>query len=313
MSLDFQSIPCGRAPGEARASRRFSGAEAPGRSGVTVIESQRALLRRHEIRPVKRRGQHFLVDGNLARAIAADVSALGPRVLELGAGGGALTLPLLDLCEHVTALEVDRRLCALLREEFAARSGFALLEGDLGRLDWPAVLAQAGPRPVVAGNLPYVLTSEVLFALAEQQTAIRGAVLMVQKEVADRLTARPGGRDHGVLAVIMGSLFEVTLQRTVPAEVFWPQPDVASAVVRLVPSSAWPAAEYRAFLATVKMLFQHRRKQLGTALRRQFGLQDAELADLMRAAGCEASQRPEQLAAATWRLLAGQLAARRLV
>jgi len=274
-----------------------------------VTESQLALLRRHGIRPVKRRGQNFLVDGNLARAIAADVAALGPRILELGAGGGALTVHLLDLCERVACVEVDRRLCAILRDEFGGRDGFELIETDLARLDWAAVLDAAGPRPVVAGNLPYVLTSAVLFAVAEHQARVRGAVLMVQKEVADRLTAAPGGRDFGVLAVVMGTLFEVTMLRTVPATVFWPQPDVASALVRLSPRDPWPAARYHAFLGVVKTLFQQRRKQLGSALRRRYGLDEAAINDLSTRVGFAPACRPEQLDLAGWRRLAEALSA----
>jgi 16S rRNA (adenine1518-N6/adenine1519-N6)-dimethyltransferase len=284
-----------------------------GRTRTTVIESQLALLRRHGIRPVKRRGQNFLLDGNLARAIAQEAAALGKRVLELGAGGGALTGPLLDLCDQVTCVEVDRHLCRLLGAEFGDRDGFTLLEADLARLQWAEVLAGAGPRPVVAGNLPYVLTSKVLFALAECQAQTAGAVLMVQKEVAERLIARPGGRDHGLLAVVMGSLFEVSMLRTVPAKVFWPRPEVSSAVVRLLPGEPWPMAEYRSFLATVKPLFQQRRKQLGTALRHLHDLEAADLDQLAREAGCELSQRPEQLSLVVWRQLARALSDRGLV
>ncbi len=274
-----------------------------------MTESQLALLRRHGIRPVKRRGQNFLVDGNLARAIAADVAARSLRVLELGAGGGALTVHLLDLCERVTCVEVDRILCGVLREEYGERDGFALREADLARLDWAEVLEAAGPRPVMAGNLPYVLTSKVLFALADHRDRVAGGVFMVQKEVADRLAAKPGGRDFGVLAVVMGSLFEVTMLRTVPATVFWPQPEVASAVVGLTPREpVWSEDEYRAFLGTVKMLFQQRRKQLGSALRRQYGLDEATVAQLAADADFDPTCRPEQLDQPGWRRLARALA-----
>lgn len=276
-----------------------------------MTESQLALLRRHGIRPVKRRGQNFLLDGNLARSIAADVAALGPVVLELGAGGGALTAHLLELCRRVTAVEVDRKLCDLLRSEFADRAALTLREADLARLDWAEILTAAGPRPVVAGNLPYVLTSKVLFALADHQATVSGAVVMVQKEVAERLAASPGGRDYGVLAVVLGSLFEIDLVRTVPRTVFWPQPDVASAVVRLVPREPWPAGEYACFRDTVKTLFQQRRKQIGSALRRQYELDDTAVADLAGQADFAPADRPEQLDLATWRRLARALAARR--
>ncbi|MEZ4387790.1 MAG: 16S rRNA (adenine(1518)-N(6)/adenine(1519)-N(6))-dimethyltransferase RsmA [Candidatus Krumholzibacteriia bacterium] len=273
-------------------------------------ESQLTLLRRHGIKPVKRRGQNFLLDGNLARAIAQDTARLGPCVLELGAGGGALTVHLLDLCERVTCVEVDRKLCALLRDEFGDRPGFGLREDDLARLDWPALVAAAGPRPVVAGNLPYVLTSKVLFALADLREQVAGGVFMVQREVADRLVAVPGSRDYGVLAVVMGSLFAIELVRTVPASVFWPQPEVTSAVVSLVPRGGWPDAEYAPFLRTVKTVFQQRRKQLGSALRRLLDLDDAQVAAVTEAADVDPVLRAEQVPPARWRQLAAELAAR---
>lgn len=279
--------------------------------GERVSESQLALLRRYAIRPVKRRGQNFLLDGNLARAIAVDVCQVATQVLELGAGGGALTGPLLDLGAKVTSVEIDRHLCALLRQELGQRSGFELVETDLGRLDWPQILAQAGPRPVVAGNLPYVLTSVVLFALAEHRDALAGAVLMVQREVAERLTAAPGGRDYGVLAVVLGSVFAVQILRAVPPTVFWPQPEVESAVVRMLPGAAWSAAEYQEFVATVKTLFGQRRKQISAALRRSYGLSTDEVATLAAAVGFLPSDRPEQLEPDVWRRLSRELAARR--
>jgi 16S rRNA (adenine1518-N6/adenine1519-N6)-dimethyltransferase len=250
------------------------------------------------------------VDGNLARAIASDVAALGPRVLELGAGGGALTVHLLDLCDQVVCVEIDRKLCGLLTAELGDTPGFRLHEGDLARLDWPALVTQAGPSPVIAGNLPYVLTSKVLFALAEMRERIAGGVFMVQKEVADRLVAGPGSRDYGVLGVVMGSLFAIELVRTVPAAVFWPQPEVVSAVVRLVPRGGWSDAEYTPFLATVKTLFQQRRKQLGSALRRLLVLSDAQVADVASAVGIDPTLRAEQIPAERWRELAAQLDSR---
>ncbi len=276
-----------------------------------MSESQLALLRRHGIKPVKRRGQNFLLDGNLARAIAVDVAALGDRVLELGAGAGALTRPLLDLELQVTAVEVDRNLAAILREDLGERASFRLLEADLSRLDWAETIAGAGPRPVVAGNLPYVLTSVVLFALADHRDAHGGAVLMMQKEVAARLAATPGSRDYGVAAVVMRSLFDVEVLRIVPPTVFWPQPEVDSAVVRLSAGAPWAETEYRPFVATVKALFGHRRKQLGAILRRVYDLTAAEAEAVAAAAGCAPADRPEQLDLPTWRRLAGQLAARR--
>ena len=270
--------------------------------------SQSALLRAHGIRPVKRRGQNFLLDANIAQAIAAEALTLGREVLELGAGAGALTGPLLAGGAAVTAVEVDRKLCAVLREEYGELPGLRLVEADLARLDWGATLAEVGRRPVVAGNLPYLLTSVVLFALAEQRERVAGAVLMMQREVADRLCAAPGGRSYGVLAALLGAVFTARVVRTVSPTVFWPRPEVASAVVRLTPvAESWPEPEWRRYEATVKALFGQRRKKVGTLLRSRFDLTAAQVVETAGRAGIDPDARPETLPVARLRALAAAL------
>ncbi len=269
--------------------------------------SQQSLLRDYGIRPVKRRGQNFLVDTNLARAIAQDSLELGDDVLELGAGGGALTVHLLETPGKVVCVEIDRNLCALLTAEYGDLPNFKLLEGDLAKLDWAGAISLAGVKPVVAGNLPYVLTSKVLFALADHRDVISGAVFMVQKEVAERMVATCGGRDFGILAVVLGSIFDIRISRTVPSSVFWPKPDVESAIVQLVPSGSWSDEEFRQFLAVVKALFQQRRKKLRTQLRSHFKLTQDEMSALAQDANLDLDLRPEQLDALSWRRMAGLL------
>jgi len=274
--------------------------------------SQLDLLRAYGIRPVKRRGQNFLLDANLARAIAGDVLALGTDVLELGAGAGALTGPLLAAGAAVTAVEVDRRLCNLLRREFGDRPRLRVVEADLRRLDWRTTLDLAGAHPVVAGNLPYVLTSSVLFALTEWREKIAGAVVMVQREVADRIAAAPGQKDYGLLAALLAPVLTARIVRTVPPDVFWPRPEVASAVVRLTPRAgdAWTGEEYDGYRTVAKALFGQRRKKVGTLLRSQFGLTAAEAEVIAGGAGIDPHARPEQIGPPELRRLAGALGRR---
>jgi len=280
--------------------------------------SQQALLRDYGIKPVKRRGQNFLVDGNLARSIARDTLALGTCVLELGAGGGALTIHLLAAAKMVLCVEVDRNLCALLQSEFGERANFQLMEADLAKLDWFATVAATGERPVIAGNLPYVLTSKVLFALADLRAVTSGAVFMVQKEVAERMIATPGGKDFGILAAIMGAVFDLRIIRTVPSSVFWPKPDVASAIVSLVPKSRpedlWSDDEFANYRQTVKTLFGQRRKTLRNQLRHHYDMSgeavDAFGAKLAIDSTIDLERRPEQCSIADFRLIAAALAAR---
>ncbi|MCP4290725.1 MAG: ribosomal RNA small subunit methyltransferase A [bacterium] len=272
-----------------------------------MTRSQQSLLREYGIKPVKRRGQNFLIDTNLARAIAQDSLDLGQDLLELGAGGGALTIHLLEKARRVVCVEVDRNLCALLRSEYGQRDDFELVEGDLAKLDWQTTLKLAGDKPVVAGNLPYVLTSKVLFAIADHRQVVSGAVFMVQKEVAERLVATCGSRDFGILAVIMGSIFDIRICRTVPSSVFWPRPDVESAVVQLVPRGFWPEQEYLQFVAVVKVLFQQRRKKLRTQLRSHFSLSAEDINQLAADLKIDVELRPEQLDRESWRRLAALL------
>lgn len=270
--------------------------------------SQQELLRSHGVRPVKRRGQNFLVDGNMARAIANDVISLGTDVLELGAGGGALSFPLLEAGARVVAVEVDRNLCAILRAETAGEARFRLLEADIASLDWDSALATAGVRPVMAGNLPYVLTSEVLFALADWRDRVAGAIFMVQHEVAQRLTADPGSRAYGVLAVLLGSLFEIEVVRQVPPAVFWPRPEVTSAVVRLVPGDTdWSPEAFERFRALVRKLFQQRRKKVGKLLRQLHGVSEATARDWLERADIDPGDRPEHISREAFRTLAAMV------
>jgi len=269
-----------------------------------VKENQNALLRRYGIKPVKRRGQNFLIDTNLARAIAEDTVAVSTRVLELGSGAGALTLHLLERAEKVVCVEVDRHLCRLLETEYGELPQFQMMEGDLAKLDWAAAVADAGKKPVIAGNLPYVLTSKVLFALADLRNTTSGGVFMVQKEVAERLVAGPGSRDFGVLAAVLGSLFNIQIIRHVPPSVFWPRPEVASAVVRLTPADRWEDDEYAFYTQVVKTLFLQRRKKLRTQLRTHFDLSGEEADIIAASAGADPNARPEQIAAENLRQLA---------
>jgi 16S rRNA (adenine1518-N6/adenine1519-N6)-dimethyltransferase len=272
-----------------------------------VSRSQQEVLRHYGIRPVKRRGQNFLLDGNLARAIAGDALALGDEVLELGAGGGALTVHLLAGARSVACVEVDRELIALLQAEFGDHPGFRAVAGDLTKLDWDEALAAAGQRPVIAGNLPYVLTSLVLFKAAELRSRIAGAVFMIQKEVAERLTSTPGGRDYGILSILMGSVFDIRMVRTVPASVFWPRPQVQSAVVSLTPAGDMGDDEFDHLREVVKKVFGQRRKKLVSQLRTQFSLEPAEAESLAREAGLDPEARPEQITPEGYRSLAGLL------
>lgn len=269
------------------------------------MSSQMEILRKYEIRPVKRRGQNFLIDGNMCRTIADEIMSISNNVLELGAGAGAITLPLLQLGAFLTAVEIDRHLCELLRSETKGFSNFNLIEHDLAKLDWHEMITQAGEMPVVAGNLPYVLTSEVLFALADLRDKISGAHFMMQYEVAERMIASEGGKDFGVLAIVLGSIFDIELVRAVPASVFWPQPKVKSALIVMKRNnSSWTDKQLQQFRDVVRVIFTRRRKKISTIIRSSFKLDSEKTDQLLESVGISRDLRPEQINKELFRKLA---------
>jgi 16S rRNA (adenine1518-N6/adenine1519-N6)-dimethyltransferase len=213
----------------------------------------------------KRLGQHFLGD---AAVVAAIVEAIDPRpgqaLVEIGPGLGALTAPLLARCGALDVIELDRDLAARLRQ----RPGLGVIEADVLRVDFGA-LAQAGGQPLrVVGNLPYNISTPILFHLLDAAAHWRDAHLMLQKEVVTRMAAAPGGRNYGRLSVMLQWRCRIEPLFEVPPSAFEPPPRVDSAVVRLRPLAAPPAVNARLLGELVALAFSQRRKLLRHTLGR---------------------------------------------
>ncbi len=230
--------------------------------------SPRILLRRLSLRPKKAWGQHFLLHPHQARRI---VDALGPTgdevVVEIGAGLGALTV-FLAQARKVVALERDPALAAFLREDLLAEApGVEVLCQDVLEFDFLRLSRDSGRALKVVGNLPYQITSPLLFKLIEERTGIGQAVLMVQQEVGDRLLAPPGTKDYGILSVLVRYHFLLTRLFSLTPANFYPPPRVASVVLSLHPGSTTPPARDEALLSrVVKGAFATRRKTLNNTL-----------------------------------------------
>ncbi|MCU0661355.1 MAG: 16S rRNA (adenine(1518)-N(6)/adenine(1519)-N(6))-dimethyltransferase RsmA [Myxococcota bacterium] len=232
-----------------------------------LFQDPRTILKRHGLFPKKSFGQNFLVSPRAVLAIGrACVDEIGREVIEIGPGVGTLTHALLGLGAHVTAIEQDRDMCALLRAEYPDSTTLELLETDAAAFDYAAAVAQR-PR-VIAGNLPYHITGLILRQLLGLRQGLLRAVLMVQKEVADRLLAPPSTKDRGALSVLAQARFHVTKLQSVPPGAFHPPPKVHSAVVRLVPlpEPMHVPLPFSAFEAAVHAAFSARRKTLRNAL-----------------------------------------------
>ena len=242
-------------------------------------------------RAKRRLGQHFLTDPRLLGRIADAVGAgAGDTVLEIGPGPGGLTAALAKRAGRLVAIEKDRDLVPSLRERFPEAT---FVEADALDADWQAL---AGPRFLVAGNIPYNITSPLIDKALEPPRPER-IVFLVQKEVADRVTARPGGPAYGALSVGVQSVARAERLFTVPAGAFQPRPKVDSAVLRLTPLAEplVSAEEQGSFRRLVVGLFGFRRKQLARGLRELTGWEAARVAGLLEGLGIRTEVRPEVL------------------
>ena len=225
-----------------------------------------SLLRHIQVSPVKSLGQNFLHDRNLARSIVDELRLeTGDYVVEIGPGLGALTEHLLAAGATVLALEKDGRLASFLRGRYPSP---ALEVRHVDALKFDVSTLFTRPRVKLIGNLPYYVASELLHRFLEYPSPISLAVLMLQKEVVDRLIARSGTKEYGALTVLMQQHHQIRYLRKVPAEVFIPRPDVDSALVSIEPRqpSDLPAYDKEMLVALVRQGFSQRRKQLGKLL-----------------------------------------------
>jgi 16S rRNA (adenine1518-N6/adenine1519-N6)-dimethyltransferase len=260
-------------------------------------------LRRHGVRPRKELGQHFLVDPRaIERIVQVVAPGPGAAVVEFGAGIGVLTERLLAAGARVVAVELDDDLARILEAELGGRAGFTLLHADLAGLDLHAVRRELGAERIhLAGNLPYQLTSTVLFGLLELEEHLEDAVLMVQREVAERIVAAPGSRVYGITSVLLGAYHDVRIEARLKPGAFLPPPRVESALIRIAAKRGGPALPWGArapFTHLVKSVFNERRKVLRNTLKKFYGLDAAGLEACEAGSGVDLRRRPESLGVA---------------
>jgi 16S rRNA (adenine1518-N6/adenine1519-N6)-dimethyltransferase len=259
------------------------------------------MLAAHDLRAKKQLGQNFLSDPSTAQMIMRRAElAHGEVVLEIGAGLGALTLPLALVARRVFAVEKDGALARLLQGELQAAgvTNVDVIEADALSLDIAALCGPAG-RLVVFGNLPYNISSQVVVKLIEARHCISRAVLMFQKELAERLLARPGGKDYGRITAMLQYCAQVRLLAEVGAKSFFPSPKVDSAVLEIAfpAHPAHPARDEALLFRLIAAAFGKRRKTLKNALSASaLGLRADEAAALLARAGIDPARRAETLA-----------------
>lgn len=250
--------------------------------------------------PKSKLGQNFLRDhAAIRRIVAALGDCSASTVVEIGPGRGALTRELLQTAAHVVAVEVDPALVEALRAEFSGEK-LTVVHQDVLAFDFAAAAAQAGERLAVVGNLPYYITSPILSRLAASHAALDRAVLMMQREVADRVCAAPGSRDYGLLSVSTQMIGPVEPLFTLPPGAFAPPPEVHSTVIRwrFAPRFAELAVDETAFSAFLRTAFAQKRKTLANNLRAAGYTPDA-VSHALAQAGVPPQARAESLTAET--------------
>jgi len=269
----------------------------------------RAVLERHDVRAAKGIGQHFLVDRSVLAAIvdAAELTE-NDDVLEIGPGPGVLTAALAARARSVTAVEVDERMVAVLRDTVGDRDNVRVVRADALAID----LFGLGDRPPtrIVANLPYQITSPLLMRFLEDVRRPSRIVVLVQDEVARRIVAQPGdAKERGFLSVFVQAFAEPAIVRRVPARSFRPPPKVDSAIVALATRAtpAFAPLDQGRFVALVSDVFRHRRKQLRSALGFEAGVGKDRADAALRSAAIDPVRRPEELSVAEWVALAKAL------
>lgn len=277
------------------------------------MTSPNLLLKAWGLRPRKSMGQHFLTDPNVSAMILRRSGFdSNDIIVEIGAGLGALTIPLARRAKHVLAVEPDKKIATLLKNELlaAGASNVTIIEKDILACDMEAMAEVSNTRLQVVGNLPYHISSQILIHLTSFRQSIDRAVLMFQKEVAERLLAKPGTKAYGRLSALIQYCSHIRSMGRVGASSFYPRPKVDSEVVgvRFSDPAPFPAADEKLLFEVIRAAFGKRRKMLKNALMSSnLGLEERQLLEALKQARVDPRRRAETLSVQDFVTLANLL------
>ena len=277
------------------------------------------IREKHGFRHSKSLGQNFLSDIHIIEDIV-DGSDIEPEdlVIEIGPGMGVLTAAAAERAGKVIAVEIDKKLIPILKETLAEYDNVEIINADIMKTDLTEIVEANRPadggKVRVIGNLPYYITTPIIMKLLEESVPADSITIMMQKEVADRIKAGPGGKDYGALTVAGGFYWTITHVADAPKEVFVPRPKVDSTVIRLDLRKECPVdlIDQKIFFETVKGGFGQRRKTLLNSLTGVRGLPKPEIADALDAAGIDPKRRAETLSLDEFAAVANEIARRAL-
>lgn len=272
---------------------------------LTSPKEVAAYLKENGMSPLKKFGQNFLCDENILRKIAEAACPEGACVLEIGMGLGALTHVLATRASQLVTVEIDRGLIRAQKQDIGLPGNAVLVEGDILETDLELISRDyfgSGPF-YVCGNLPYYITGRILMMLLEAPLPIQAVTAMVQKEVAERLSARPGDTDYGALTALAGYYAAPETLFTVPPQCFYPAPDVESAVIRIDLSKPPLDVSFSDYRRVVNAAFAMRRKTILNNLRRSFG---PAAAGMLETCAIPPASRAQELSPEQFACLAGE-------
>lgn len=266
-----------------------------------ILSQLRDLLDSQQFRPFKRLGQNFLVDQNIQQKIIQSCQIKPDDfVLEIGAGLGALTKDLAASCRELVAVEKDKRFVPILKEKLADFSNLKILEDDILKIKLRKVFKNLYRRKIkVIGNLPYYITTPIIFHLLEQKEVIDYIFITIQKEVGERILANPGGKDYGRLSLGVQYLTSPKLLFNIPKGAFYPKPRVDSCFLKLAVKENLvpPVADLELFFKLIEYSFNQRRKIILNSLadKKCIFLKKEELGGVLKKAQINPTCRPETL------------------
>ncbi len=221
------------------------------------------------LRPLKRFGQNFLQDKEILEKIIEEINPQkNENIIEIGPGPGVLTTELVKFCPNLTLIEIDNRLIDELKAKYESAS---LIHGDILKFDFKAYSQKIGGNLRLVGNIPYNISSQILFAALESREVIEDIIIMLQLEVAQRIASPSNHKAYGILSVLIQSVADVKLCFKVPSTSFYPQPDVESAILHIRMKPFDSAFDFGYFKKVVKAAFSQRRKTLRNSLKSDFG------------------------------------------
>ena len=281
---------------------------------LTSAKAVREIQNRFSFTFKKGLGQNFLTSGDMLEKIAdaaGNAGDIAEGIIEVGPGFGALTQRLAARADKVVSIEIDERLIEVLEYTLSDLDNVKIVQGDILKIDLSELLKMEfdGMNVSLAANLPYYITTPIIARLLEEKLPLKSIVVMVQKEVADRLAAKPATKDYGAISVLCQYFSEPEVIAKVPASMFVPPPKVDSAVVRLnmLPKPSVETADEDMFFKTVRAAFSQRRKTLLNCLCSFFGIPKDELNKIGEAAGIDLSRRGETLSLDEFARLADEL------